>query len=143
VLMIMAGMYVLPLFNAEALVLGNHIFALAVMTIVSALAALGYGVMVGTLAKTHQQAAAFGAVSIIIMAALGGLWVPMYLMAPVMQHVSILSPLNWALTGYYDIFIRGGNLTEIMPECIKLMVFFVVSILITALYFKIKNPMNK
>jgi ABC-2 type transport system permease protein len=143
VLMIMAGMYVLPLFNAEALVLGNHIFALAVMTIVSALAALGYGVMVGTLAKTHQQAAAFGAVSIIIMAALGGLWVPMYLMAPVMQHVSLLSPLNWALTGYYDIFIRGGNLKEIMPECIKLMVFFIVSILITALYFKIKNPMNK
>jgi ABC-2 type transport system permease protein len=143
VLMMLVGMYVLPLFNAEALVLGNQIFALAVMTIVSALAALGYGVMVGTLAKTHQQAAAFGAVSIIIMAALGGLWVPMYLMAPAMQHVSILSPLNWALTGYYDIFIRGGDLKEIMPECIKLLVFFLVSILITAIYYKIKNPLNR
>ena len=143
VLMILAGMYVLPLFNAEPLALGNHVFALAVMTIVSALAALGYGVMVGTLAKTHQQAAAFGAVSIIIMAALGGLWVPTYLMAPVMQHVATLSPLNWALTGYYDIFIRGSGLREILPECIKLLVFFLVSIFITAIYFKVKNPLNK
>ena len=54
-----------------------------------------------------------------------------------------LSPLNWALTGYYDIFIRGSGLREIMPECIKLLVFFLVSIFITAIYFKIKNPLNK
>ncbi|MEI7499889.1 MAG: ABC transporter permease [Bacteroidota bacterium] len=143
VLMILAGIYILPLFHAEALALGTNIFALVVMTIISALAALGYGVMVGTVATTHQQAAAFGAVSIIIMAALGGLWVPMYLMAPVMQHVAALSPLNWALSGYYDIFIRGGGLKEIMPDLLKLAGFFLISILITGLYMKIKNPMSK
>ncbi len=143
VLMILAGVYILPLFNAEALVLGNHIFPLVVMTIISALAALGYGVMVGTVATTHQQAAAFGAVSIIIMAALGGLWVPMYLMAPVMQHVATLSPLNWALNGYYDIFIRGGGISEIMPELLKLACFFLATVVVTGLYMKVKNPMSK
>ena len=143
VLMILAGIYILPLFNAEALVLGNQIFALTIMTIVSALAALGYGVMVGTLATTHQQAAAFGAVSIIIMAALGGLWVPMYLMAPVMQHVAGLSPLNWALSGYYDIFIRGASVVEILPECLKLLGFFFGAITITGIYMKFHNPMSK
>ena len=142
-LMIVAGIYILPLFNAEALVLGNHIFALVVMTIISALAALGYGIMVGTLATTHQQAAAFGAVSIIIMAALGGLWVPMYLMAPAMQHVATLSPLNWALSGYYDIFIRGAGVKEILPESAKLLGFFFASVIVTGLYMRVKNPMSK
>jgi ABC-2 type transport system permease protein len=143
VFMILAGIFILPLFNSAPLVLGNHIFPLVVMTIMSALAALGYGVMVGTMATTHQQAAAFGAVSIIIMAALGGLWVPMYLMAPVMQHVATFSPLNWALNGYYDIFIRGGGLKEILPELLKLLIFFLSSIVITGIYMKVKNPMSK
>lgn len=143
VLMILAGIFILPLFGASALAIGNQIVALILITLVIALAALGFGVMVGTFAKTHQQAAAFGAVSIIIMAALGGLWVPMYLMAPVMQHVSVLSPLNWALNGYYDIFVRGGGVVEIIPEMTKLTIFFMVTMLITAIYWKFKNPMNK
>ena len=143
VLMIMAGVYILPLFGAHALILGDHIFALTIITLITALAALGFGVMVGTVATTHQQAAAFGAVSIIIMAALGGLWVPMYLMAPAMQHVSALSPLNWALNGYYDILVRDGGLKEILPETIKLAGFFLGTILITTIYRKVKNPMNK
>ncbi|MCX6279918.1 MAG: ABC transporter permease [Bacteroidetes bacterium] len=143
ILMILAGLYILPMFGAPALILGDHILALIVITIFTALAALGFGVMVGTVANTHQQAAAFGAVSIIIMAALGGLWVPMYLMAPVMQHVSSLSPLNWALNGYYDILVRDGGFLEILPKIIKLALFFISTILITSIYWKFNNPMNK
>jgi len=142
-LMIVAGIFVLPVVGIQALSVGNHIFAIVVITIMSALAALGYGVVVGSVATTHQQAAAFGAVSIIIMAALGGLWVPTYLMNPGMQTFATFSPLNWALNGYYDIFLRGGGVREVIPESIKLFVFFLVTLLITAYYRKLKNPMNK
>ena len=46
----------------------------------ASLAATGYGLMVGTLAKTYEQASMFGAVSIVIAAALGGIMVPTYVM---------------------------------------------------------------
>jgi ABC-2 type transport system permease protein len=99
--------------------------------------------MVGTIATTHQQAAAFGAVAIIIMAAVGGLWVPMYLMAPVMQHFAVVSPLNWALNAYYNIFLRGGGFLEILGEAAKLSAFFLVTIIITTAFWRFKNPMNR
>lgn len=143
VLMILSGILILPLFGTPMLVLGTHYFTLFFFTVSVALAALGFGLMVGTMATTHQQASAFGAVSIPIMAALGGLFVPMYLMPGFMQHVAHLSPLNWGISGYYNIFIRGGGFVDILGEASKLLSFFLVTSLITYLYHLFKNPMNK
>jgi ABC-2 type transport system permease protein len=142
VLMILAGMYILPLFHIPTLVLGHEIGALVLVTILTALAALGYGLLVGTVATSHQQAAAFGAVSIIILAALGGLWVPTYLMPEFMTHVSVFSPLNWSITAYYSIFLREGGITSIFPQSVKLFLFFLVTVLVTFIYRKVKSPLN-
>jgi len=142
-LMIFSGIFILPLFHIPMLVIGNHIIALTLLTIVTALAALGYGLLVGTIATTHQQAAAFGAVSIIILAAIGGIWVPVYLMPTVMRHVAVISPLNWAITGFYNIFLRQGGLVTILPSAIKLLAFFLSAVLITYIYRKIKSPINQ
>lgn len=141
-LMIFTGIFILPLFHVPMLIIGNHIIALILMTIVTALAALGYGLLVGTIANTHQQAAAFGAVSIIILAAIGGIWVPVYLMPTVMRHVAVISPLNWGITGFYNIFLRQGGLITILPSAVKLFAFFLASIFITYIYRKIKSPLN-
>jgi len=143
VLMILSGIFILPLFGAPMLELGTHYFALVLVTFSCALAALGFGLMVGSIATTHQQASAFGAVSIIIMAALGGLFVPMYLMPGFMQHVASLSPLNWGISGFYSIFIRGGGVLDVLPQAFKLLSLFIVTVLITYVYRMIKNPMNK
>jgi ABC-2 type transport system permease protein len=140
--MIFSGIFILPLFHIPMLVIGNHLVALILMIIVTALAALGYGLLVGTVATTHQQAAAFGAVSIIILAAIGGIWVPVYLMPTVMRHISVVSPLNWGITGFYNLFLRQGGLITILPSAIKLLAFFLVSVFITYIYHKIKSPLN-
>jgi ABC-2 type transport system permease protein len=142
VLMICAGIFILPLFHIPMLIISNHILELIIMTIFTALAALGYGLLVGTIATTHQQAAAFGAVSIIILAAIGGIWVPVYLMPMVMRHVATISPLNWAITGFYNIFLRQGGLSTIMNPAMKLLIFFLASVLITYIYRKFKSPLN-
>jgi ABC-2 type transport system permease protein len=141
-LMIFSGVFILPLFHIPMLVVGDHIIALILMTIVTALAALGYGLLVGTVATTHQQAAAFGAVSIIILAAIGGVWVPVYLMPTAMRHVAVISPLNWGMTGFYNIFLRQGGLITILPSALKLLAFFLVSVFIIYIYRKIKSPLN-
>ncbi|MEI6681990.1 MAG: ABC transporter permease [Bacteroidota bacterium] len=140
--MLLAGIFLLPLFGLPMLVVGNDLPVLLVMTIVVAMAAVGFGLMIGTIAKTHQQAAAFGSISVIILAAMGGLWVPVYLMPPVMRGIAGLSPLNWAITGYYNIFLRGGNLMQIAPQAMKLLIFFLSTVAITGIYHKFKSPMN-
>lgn len=141
-LMVLAGMYFLPLFSIPALELNGKILELTLMALTTSLAALGFGIAVGTIARTHQQAAAFGSVSVVILAAIGGLWVPTYLMPETMRYVATFSPLNWAHTGFYDIYLRGGALREILPEISKLMLFFGVMVVIAWLYRKWKSPIS-
>ncbi len=141
--MILAGIYILPLFQVPMLVIGNQFFPLALMAFATSLAALGYGLMIGTLSTTHQQAAGFGSVSIIILAALGGIWVPIYLMPGIMRHIAIYSPFNWAISGFYSVFLRGGSFINILPEFFKLVAFFLGTVLITFVYRKFKSPIKK
>jgi ABC-2 type transport system permease protein len=142
-LMVLTGIFILPLLGILPLEMGNQYIAMVLMTLMTSLAALGFGVAVGTVATTHQQAAAFGSISVVIMAATGGLWVPVYLMASAMQQVAGWSPMNWALNGYYEIFIRQGGLGTITDELFKLGVFSVSAFLFTMIYKKMNNPLNR
>jgi ABC-2 type transport system permease protein len=129
-LMLIVGKYILPLFGTPVLALGTHKLALLFMAIAVSLAATGYGVMIGTLATTHDQAASFGSVSVIILAALGGIWVPVFIMPQIMQKISVLSPLNWALDGFYTLFLRGGGFKDIWMQTGLLVAFFAVTLFI-------------
>ena len=140
--MLLAGIMILPFFGLPMLDIGNDILALFLMTLVVSMAAVGYGLMIGTIAKTHQQAASFGAISVIILAAMGGLWVPIYMMPEFMRTVSSFSPLNWAITGFYNIFLRGGSLVNILAPASKLLAFFLFTVLVTGIYRKFKSPFN-
>jgi ABC-2 type transport system permease protein len=142
VLMVFAGIFILPLFGMPTLEIGGHQAALVIMAIVSSLAALGYGILVGTIARTHQQAAAFGSVSVVILAALGGLWVPVYFFTDTMKEIASFSPLNWAHKGFLDIFLRGSSIVEIFPEIFKLLLFFVITVGIAGIYRKLKPPIG-
>jgi ABC-2 type transport system permease protein len=142
-LMILSGIYILPLFGIPTLVIGDQLFAVMIMSFATSLAALGYGLMIGTIFSTHQQAAGFGSVSIIILAAIGGLWVPIYLMPAIMRHIALFSPLNWAISGFYNIFLRGGSVVHILPEFFKLVAFFLVMVCISYVYRLLKSPIKK
>ncbi|MDR3261008.1 MAG: ABC transporter permease [Tannerella sp.] len=132
------GIYLFPLLGLPALTLGAHYFPLLLMGVCSASAAIGYGIAIGKIATSHQQAAIFASVSIVIMAAVGGIWIPVFVMPRPMQLLSALSPLNWGLEGFYDLFIRNGNGLSILPECIASLLFSVICLSV-AIYPKIKN----
>jgi ABC-2 type transport system permease protein len=107
IFMVLAGIYLLPLFSLPALSLSNHYFSLTIMALASSMAALGYGIMIGTLANTHQQASAFGSVSIVILAAIGGLWVPIYFFPHAMIKVLHYLPS----TGHMKAFLPSSCAT--------------------------------
>ncbi|HRI24272.1 MAG TPA: ABC transporter permease [Ferruginibacter sp.] len=132
-LMLSVGQLFLPMLGLPALVLGNSMLGISVLTLATAFAATGYGVMVGTLASTEHQAAIMGSLSIILLSALGGIWVPSYVMPEVMRNISAWSPLNWSLEGFYKLFLRGGHITDIIPEALKLTGFFIITMAVTSI----------
>jgi len=135
VLMLAAGRFILPLFGTPVLELGSAPVALLLVAISAALAACGYGILVGVIAKSYDQASIFGAVSIVIAAALGGVMVPVYVMPRLMQDISIISPLGWGLEAFLDIFVRNGNVTSILPQVVPLIGFFTVCLTIALVIF--------
>ena len=137
-LVLVVGKYVLPLLGLPVLDIGTHLFALIVLTITLALTAVGYGLLVGTIFNTPQQSAVFGGISILIMSALGGIWVPLNIMPHFMQTISSLSPLNWALMGYYELFIKGGDWVAIQFQVLKLVLFFIAALAISYRLYKLK-----
>lgn len=138
-LMISVGLYILPMVGLPVLQLGNSLFAIFVLALATAFAATGYGVMVGTLASSEQQGAILGSLSILLLSALGGVWVPTYVMPEVMRHISVLSPLNWALEGFYKLFLRGSDTAGILLPAFKLILFFFVTMGITSALNRVKR----
>lgn len=138
-LMLCVGVFVLPMMGMPELNIGNSLPVLFLVAFASGLAATGFGLLVGTIATSHDQASLFGAVFVIILAAIGGIWVPTFVMPEVMKKISVISPLNWGLEAFYGIFLRGSGFKEIFPEVAKLLTFFGASLGGAYLYQKYKR----
>jgi len=58
-LILLMGLYLFPLLKLTPLTINGHLLSLSLLAGTTALAAIGYGISIGTIAKTHQQAAIF------------------------------------------------------------------------------------
>jgi ABC-2 type transport system permease protein len=138
-LMLSVGLFILPLLGMPQLNIGDNLPLLSLIALSAGLAATGFGLLVGTVATTHDQASLFGAVFIIILAAIGGVWVPTFVMPDIMRRISVISPLNWGLESFYAVFIRNSSLKDIWPEIVKLWVFFIATLGGSYLFQKYKR----
>lgn len=134
-LMLFVGFKILPLFGSPKLEIGSSHLALMLVATAAALAAIGFGLAVGTIMRNQQQASTFGAVIIIIAAALGGVMVPVYAMPELMQKLSAISPLAWGLNAFLDVFLRHGSLTSVLPNVGRLLGFFAVTMVMSFGYY--------
>jgi len=134
-LILLIGKFLLPLLGSPMLEMGSDPIAVIIIAISAILAATGYGILLGTVARTYEQASMFGPISIVIAAAIGGIMVPVYAMPKIMQEISVLSPLAWGLEGFLDIFVRGGNITTVIHEVFLLLSFFIVTMLLSWIYY--------
>ncbi len=128
------GKWILPLWGTPSLEMGGSPLALLLVIASAILAATGYGVLLGTVVDTYEQASMFGPISIVIAAAIGGIMVPVYAMPAFMQSISVVSPLAWGLNGSLDVFVRGGGLADVLPETAALTAFFGICVFIAWLW---------
>lgn len=138
-LMVLIGIYLFPVLGLPTLAVSGKLFLAFIVALFSGLAAVGLGLLLGTVAKSQEQAAPFGATFVVVLAALGGVWVPVFMMPNLMQFISNLSPMNWGLNAFYDVFLRNGGLLEILSEIGLLFLFFLTTTIISIIYNNKKN----
>ena len=138
-LMLLVGLYLFPYMGLPNFEVNGSYYLLFLVAIFSGLSAIGCGILIGTIASTQEQSAPFGATLVVILAAIGGVWIPVFAMPKVMQIISKISPMNWGLNSFYDVIIRDYNFKELLPELLPLALFFVLMLTIAIYYDKIKN----
>jgi ABC-2 type transport system permease protein len=125
-LMLLVGVYVMPLVTDVSFNLGEHPWHLVPITIVVAAASTGFGVLVAALARTPEQSSTLAATGAVLMGVFGGIMVPHVVMPLVMKKLAMISPMYWAHQAYLDVFLREASFSSILPKLVILSVFALI-----------------
>lgn len=121
------GIWLFPKMGLPKLDLPADIFGLILVSLICGWCAVSFAICIGVFAQTQEQANGIGAVSIVLLAAIGGLLVPSFAMPDSFQTILKISPLHWCLEAYYGLFLEGGKLKDIMTNILPL---FVITLLL-------------
>jgi len=112
------------------------IAGLILMIIATSFAVSSLGIFLAAIAKTRHQAHNLSTIVILVMSAIGGSMIPLFIMPAFLQKVALLSVNYWGIQGFYDLFWRLLPLEEIMPKILVLMSIGVVMTLASIRLFK-------
>jgi ABC-2 type transport system permease protein len=136
-LMLAVGVWLMPQLGGDALSLaGIHWGALLIALLAISLAAVGLALALACAVRTHAQAAAIGPIANVLMAAIGGIMVPKFVMPTAMQRVAEWSPMNWGLEALLSVLLRGGDIAATLPHLLRLGGFAVLMFAIALLLFQ-------
>ncbi|NUO97292.1 MAG: ABC transporter permease [Nonomuraea sp.] len=91
-------------------------FGAAALLLAFSLVGGGAGMLLGSVARTVQQAVSVGVLAGLGLAAIGGAMVPLDLFTGPMRQVAHLTPHAWALDGFAELLRESGTVTAILPQ---------------------------
>ena len=114
---------------------------LLVLASISA-AAVGLAILVACLVRTQAQAGAVVPMVNVLMAAIGGIMVPRFVMPPFMQQLAELSPMNWGLEGLLTVLLRAGDVGAVLPYVSRLLWFAGLTFVLALLLLRSRRLKN-
>jgi ABC-2 type transport system permease protein len=116
----MGVLQMIVMFSWGALVFGlplvEHLPGFLLMTVVTAAAAAGFGLVLATLSRSRAQLSGISTIVILTMSAVGGSMFPRFLMSETMQQFGLVTFNAWALDGYLAVFWRNSPLASLWPQ---------------------------
>jgi ABC-2 type transport system permease protein len=100
--------------------LWSHLAGFVVMTVVTAAAAAGFGILLGTVCRTRGQLAGLSTTVILLMSAVGGSMFPRFAMSEGLQTAGLFTFNAWALDGYQKVFWRDAPVWDLWPQLLVL-----------------------
>ncbi len=101
----------------------SHLPGFALMTVVTAATAAGFGLLLATAARTRAQLSGISTIVILSLSAVGGSMFPRFLMSESMQRFGLVAFNAWALDGFIKVFWRDAKLVELVPQIAVLLAF--------------------
>lgn len=92
--------------------------------------------LISVTVKSTEQATALGGAANIILAAIGGIMIPKFIMPPAMQTFANISPMSWALDGFLAVILYGNSWLTVLPYVAALLFFAIISFTLAVMRFK-------
>ncbi len=137
ILMLAVGVFILPLFGMPTLNVTDQPFAILLVGLSAALAATGFGMLIGSWVRTPEQANVMGPFIIVILASIGGIFIPVYFLPDALKKLANFSPMHWALQAFLDIFVRNAGIHQLLPNIGKLIAFGILTTVLAS--FKMRR----
>jgi ABC-2 type transport system permease protein len=116
--------------------------AVVVLILATVFGASGWGMLVASVCRTPGQVASIGTALMLTFGILGGSFIAIEGMPPLVQALSRLTPNSWGLDGFTTLAL-GGSLTDILPNVLALLVMGVVLFTIAVLVFSRKGLVER
>lgn len=116
--------------------IGSSVGGLLVVTLATAAVANALGLLIAAISRSAEQMGPMSGLILVIMAALGGVLVPLFEMPKLMQTISQLTPHAWALKGFQDVLVRGQDAMTVLPTAGVLCGFALLFYLVALLRFR-------
>ena len=118
-----AAVVIFPLLGMDQLTLGNDPLALVLLVLATALCSTTLGAVIAALAHTEAQIGGLSTAILWTMAFVGGTIVPLFLVSDALANIGKVTPQYWAVTGFYDLLVRGQALSDITDSLLALLGF--------------------
>ena len=117
--------------------LGVSPAAVVLLSILMALAAAAFGVLLASFVKDVKTAATAGVLVSLTLAPLGGSWWPLFITPQWMQSLAKLTPHGWANGGFNKLMLFGAEFGDVSQEMIALTAFAAVFLAVALWRFRV------
>jgi ABC-2 type transport system permease protein len=131
--LLLLGRYIMPLLGADPFLFDFHWDTLFVLSSALSLAAIGWSLFIAVVVRTAQQASVIGGTSNMVMAAIGGIMVPKFVMPSELRFLSQFSPMNWGLEAFHELILYQSTVAGIAHQLIYLCSFGLICFTLAAI----------
>ena len=117
--------------------LGVSPSAVVLLSILMALAAAAFGVLLASFVRDVKTATTAGVLVSLTLAPLGGSWWPLFITPQWMQSLAKLTPHGWANGGFNKLMLFGAEFGDVSQEMIALAAFATVFLTIALWRFRV------
>ena len=117
--------------------LGVSPSAVVLLSILMALAAAAFGVLLASFVRDVKTATTAGVLVSLTLAPLGGSWWPLFITPQWMQSLAKLTPHGWANGGFNKLMLFGAEFGDVSQEMIALAAFAIVFLSVALWRFRV------
>jgi ABC-2 type transport system permease protein len=145
------GIFLIGVAQMSILILASTLFfqvrwgdplGIAVLICAAVFAATGWGLLITAIARTPGQVATIGTAIMLIFGIMGGSFIDLEQLPPIIRQISSITPNTWGLDGFTTLAL-GGTLSDLGKPLLALFVIGAALFIVSALLLSRSNLLKK